>query len=278
MMDPALCTAESVSLWTRSTSLLVRLLMNPQWVLPPLMIWIILPWLLRIFRRKWLYSGTGAVLLLVYLLLGSPLTANLGERFLTGAFPGDSGEPVEAIVILGRGRELRPQRVQTAAALWRNDVKQFSQVGHRAPLIFASGRGDALEIAAMLKKGGIPASAIDGEPCSRTTEENAQFTAALLQPRGIHRILLVTDLPHLRRSWLTFRSLGFEVIPHASPLPPQFPERKTAFLVVRECFGFVTYGLLGRYTPRSVTETPTAIVQPAQPVAETEAFFPVAIR
>jgi len=239
--------------------------MHPQWVLPPLITLIILPWLLRLRRRKWLYSTTGAVMLLAYLLIGSPLTVNLGERFLTRSLPTDVGDAVEAIVVLGRGGELRPQRVETAASLWHESVKQLSPAIDRPPLIFVSGRGDAPEIAQLLKQRGIPESAIDGEPCSRTTEENAQFTAALLQPRGIHRILLVTDPPHLRRSWLTFRSLGFEVTPHSSPLPPRFSERKTAFLVMRECFGFVTYGLLGRYTPRSVTEMPTAI---AHPVAE----------
>ncbi len=235
--------------------------MHPQWVLPLLLAWIVLPWLLKIQRRKWLYSGTGVLLLLAYGFLGSPLTINLGERFLARSLPPDSGQSTQAIVILGRGTELRPQRVETAIALWQ---AQKNQSDGKAPLIFASGTGDAIEIAEMLKAKGIPESAIDGEPCSRTTEENAQFTAALLQPRGIHRILLVTDLPHLRRSWLTFQSLGFEVIPHASPLSPDLSERRTALLVVRECLGLVTYGLLGRYEPRTVTEMPIAIAASAR--------------
>lgn len=265
MVDPALCTAESVSLWTRSTSLLLRLLTNSHWLVSSLLIWVILPWMLKGLRRKWLYSGIGAVLLTIYLLLGSPLMVSLGEMFLAESLPANSDKPVEAIVILGRGGELRLQRVETAVSLWKGNVQQAansSEADRHAPLVFASGRGDALEIAAMLEKRGVPASAIEGEPCSRTTEENAQFTAALLQPRGIRRILLVTDLPHLKRSWLTFRSLGFQVTPHASPLP-KLSERKTAFLVVRECFGFITYGLLGRYTPRTVTEVPTAKILPA---------------
>lgn len=261
MLDPAMCTAESISLWTRSTSNLFGLLLRPQWIAPLLAVWIILPWLLNLKQRKWLISGTGVLMLTIYLLLGSSLTIDLGERFLARSLPPDSGQSAQAIVILGRGTELRPQRVETAIALWQ---AQKDQSDGKAPLLFASGIGDAIEIAEMLEAKGIPKSAIDGEPCSRTTEENAQFTASLLQPRGINRIVLVTDLPHLRRSWLTFRSLGFEVIPHASPLSPELSERKTALLVIRECLGFVTYSLLGRYEPRTVTETPIAIESPVQ--------------
>lgn len=271
MLNPAVCASAAASLWGQSTSLLVKLFMNPQWVVPPLVGLTLLPWLLQIRRRKWLYSSVSGAVLLIYLLLGSSIAIGVGERLLTGFLPVDVGESAQAIVILGRGPELRSQRVATAVALWQANPLQsetsssetsssetsFTVQEHRAPLIFVSGTGDALEIAALLEEQGIPAAAIDGEPCSRTTEENAQFTAALLQPRGIQRILLVTDSPHLMRSWLTFRSLGFEVIPHASPLP-QMSERKTAFLVVRECFGFFTYGLLGRYQPRLVSAAPAA--------------------
>jgi uncharacterized SAM-binding protein YcdF (DUF218 family) len=146
-------------------------------------------------------------------------------------------------VVLGRGSELQQDRVQVAAQLWQSQ---------RAPLIFVSGTYDAPLMAGSLAKLGVTPSAIDGEPCSRTTEQNAQFTAALLQPRGIHKIVLVTDPPHMLRSVLTFRSFGFEVIAHPNPFPPNYQVRKQAFLIVREYAGLVSYRLLGRFAPRPV--------------------------
>lgn len=53
------------------------------------------------------------------------------------------------------------------------------------------------------------------------------------------------------RSFLTFRSFGFEVVPHPSPLPSFMGYPSQRRLVMRESFGLLTYGLLGRYFPRS---------------------------
>jgi hypothetical protein len=54
------------------------------------------------------------------------------------------------------------------------------------------------------------------------------------------------------RSLLTFRSLGFTVIPHLSPLPPDLPQGKKAVMVFYEYMGLVSYGLRGRYFPQSI--------------------------
>jgi uncharacterized SAM-binding protein YcdF (DUF218 family) len=210
-------------------------------IIPSLLILIIAPWFIRRWRWKRQSSGFGVILFLAYLLLISPIGSAIGTRGLALGVPVDPGATADAIVILGRGKEFRPERVQVAADLWQ---------AKRAPLVFVSGRGDAEEIADLLKLQGVPQDAIDGEPCSRTTEENAQLTAAILQPKQIHRILLVTDLPHMLRSLLTFRSLGFDVIPHANPLPPTLDGKKTGSLVFREYVGLISYGLWGRFLPR----------------------------
>ncbi|HEY9698576.1 MAG TPA: YdcF family protein [Trichocoleus sp.] len=243
MIDPSVCPNDATGRWTFFTWTIFDLLVSPHLILPPLLILIFLPWLLRPLRYKGLISGSGLLLLLVYLLVGSPIALAPGNQILTRFLPEDPGTKTDAIVVLGRGSELRQERVQIASQLWQ---------AKRAPFIFASGSGDAIEIVDSLKQSGIPPQAIDGEPCSRTTEENAQFTAALLQPRGVKRILLVTDPPHMLRSFLTYRSLGFEVIPHLNPLPSQLAERKEAFLLVREYFGLMSYGLKGRFFRRSL--------------------------
>ncbi len=103
----------------------------------------------------------------------------------------------------------------------------------------------------MLEAAGVTGEAIAGEPCSATTNENALFTAALLQPQSIKQLILVTDPPHMARSQLTFRSLGFEVIPHPSPVPSSLNFKQRQFIVIREWAGLITYGVLGRYFARS---------------------------
>lgn len=247
MIEPARCEPGTVKHWTGFTWWLFSGLTKPALVLPILVSLILLPWFVRSLRRYRIRS-MGVGLLLLYGLVSAPIGMKLGNQLLMSFLPQDAGQPVDAIVVLGRGQALRPERTQVAAELWQAE---------RAPLVFTSGWGDAKPIARGLIKRGVPEQAIDGEPCSRTTEQNAQFTAALLQPRGVQQILLVTDPPHMLRSYLTFRSLGFRVIPHPNPLPPELNTRRESFLIVREYLGLVSYGLLGRFFPR---EAPPAEV------------------
>jgi uncharacterized SAM-binding protein YcdF (DUF218 family) len=159
--------------------------------------------------------------------------------------PTDSGEPTDAIVVLGRGENFRSQRVETVTELWQRD---------RAPQIFASGMNDAMPIVEMLKAEGIPSQALSGESCSESTEENAIFTAALLYPQGVRKIVLVTDSPHMLRSLLVFRSFGFTVIPRPSALPDDANFGFSTYLTVREYFTLASYALLGKLNLRSSTE------------------------
>lgn len=255
MLDPTLCLHKPLTnAWTNLSWQVFDWLTTPVLVIPPLVLIIVLPWLFRRLRWRQQISGLGTALLVSYLLTLSPTVIKIGGRALITFLPSDGGTTADAIVILGRGTEMRPERVKVAAQLWED---------HRAPLLFASGWGDAQEIARMLEQKGIPAAAIEGEPCSRTTEENARFTAAILQPKNVHHILLVTDPPHMLRSFLTFRSLGFDVTPHTNPLPNHLNARKKAYLVFREYLGIVGYGLRGRFLPREPSAadlSPTAIV------------------
>ena len=244
ILDSAICRATTASgQWAFLTWSLFAALVNPVLVLPLLLALIGLPWLVRAIPYKRQISGFGLLLLLLYGLTCSAPGIQLGSRVLVGLLPADPGRSADVIVVLGRGPDLRLERVQVAAQLWHSK---------RAPVVFASGTGDAQPIGELLVQSGVMPEAVTGEPCSRTTEENAQFTAALLKPQGIQTILLVTDPPHMLRSWLTFRSFGFEVIPHPNPLPAQLTPHKEAFLLVREYVGLASYGVLGRFLPRDV--------------------------
>jgi uncharacterized SAM-binding protein YcdF (DUF218 family) len=209
--------------------------------------------------RRWkrqmslLLIGIAAVLVAV-----SPLGLELGIWGLTIAVPPDSGEKVDAIVVLGRGDAMRDQRVATVQELWQRN---------RAPQIFASGMLDARPIVRELQAIGIPKQRLDGEECSQSTEENAQFTQAILHPQGVQTILLVTDAPHMLRSVLTFRSFGFRTIPHPSPLPTHLLLQEELRILLREYLGLAQYALTGQFNPHSPKLMQAPLIEVTQKIS-----------
>jgi uncharacterized SAM-binding protein YcdF (DUF218 family) len=242
MLDPALCD-RPLSQWLTIKSMVSQWLTTPILVILPLLVLIFLPWLIPKLRWKRVWSGLGILLLITYYTATFPLTIAVAKKGLEAMVPPDPGTIADAIVILGRGHEFRRSRVEVAAELWQSQ---------RAPLIFASGSGDGTEIVELLKEKGIPDQALAEEHCSRTTKENAQFTASVLQPRGVNKILLVTDPPHMLRSLLTFRSVGFEAIPHPSPIPSRLTTSRKALMMFYEYMGLVSYGLRGEFRPHNL--------------------------
>lgn len=243
MLDPALCH-RPVSQWLGIKSMIIDWLMTPTLIVLPLVFLIFLPWIVPKFRWKRLWSGFGTLLLITYFSAQFPLTTAVANKGLVAFVPPDKGQTADAIVVLGRGETFRNSRIKVAANLWESQ---------RAPLIFASGSGDGSEIVNGLQKKGIPSEALNEEHCSRTTKENALFTASVLQPQGINKIILVTDPPHMLRSLLTFRNVGFEVVPHKSPAPHLTQTRK-AMMMIYEYMGLVKYGLKGEFIPQNMAQ------------------------
>jgi uncharacterized SAM-binding protein YcdF (DUF218 family) len=89
--------------------------------------------------------------------------------------------------------------------------------GWRMPVVASGGRqGDRVMAEIMrdaLVAEGVPRESIWLEGESDSTRENAVFSAKLLLPRGIRRIVLVTEAYHMRRAERDFRKEGFEVEP-----------------------------------------------------------------
>jgi uncharacterized SAM-binding protein YcdF (DUF218 family) len=170
----------------------------------------------------------------------------LAQWGFTRLLPVDSGQAVDSIVVLGRGIDMRQQRVETAQELWRSQ---------RASSIFASGMNDAIQIVEQLKLHNIPGLALSGESCSESTEENMQFTGVLLKPRGVKRILLVTDLPHAMRSHQIFEAAGFTVLSHPTILPERWNSRQRAQVYLRESLGLIGYGIKDQFQKVNPTET-----------------------
>jgi uncharacterized SAM-binding protein YcdF (DUF218 family) len=121
----------------------------------------------------------------------------------------DQRQPVDAIVVLGAAQyNGRPSpvlraRLDHALGLYRDGV---------APLIVVTGgvgRGDTTSEAMVgeryLRSHGVPASAVAAAGEGRTTKTSMTAVAAWLRPRGITRVLLVSDPFHMFRLRLEAR-------------------------------------------------------------------------
>lgn len=89
---------------------------------------------------------------------------------------------------------------------------------------------------------------------SRTTWENADFSAAILKPDGIRSVYLVTHAWHMRRALIAFAHFGITATP--APVPPDRPERtwiddviptvsawQTSYYAIHEWIGCAWYEL-----------------------------------
>lgn len=198
-------------------------------------------WTIQHIRWKRQFNQMRIVLVLLGFTVASLVIFFVLDKALLRFLPSDITSGADAIVVLGRGPLFNESRIERTTELWQ--AKQ-------APMIFVSGRGDSVDMMEQLEAKGIPKSMLDGENCSLTTQENAAFTAAILQPQGIRRIILITDWPHMWRSLLVFRAYGFKAIAHTSEIPFYVGGlRARFFLRLREYTALVSYGLRGWYFP-----------------------------
>ena len=96
------------------------------------------------------------------------------------------------------------------------------------------------------------------EERSRTTWENAQFSAEVLLPEGVKRVVVVTHAWHMPRAVWSFQKAGFEVVAapmgflgvdNARPLAGWVPEFKSVWqsgMLLNEAAGQVGYSLFYR--------------------------------
>lgn len=143
-------------------------------------------------------------------------------------------------------------RVWHAARLWK---------AGKAPKIVLSGN-DIAGYLQFLSDFGIPTTAIIREIESRNTEENAKFTARLLEGRDKPTALVVTSYSHMRRSMMLFERYAPNVI--AEPVPidyssvntfgpidwgdfiPRVEQMYNNNRVWHECLGILGYQILFR--------------------------------
>ncbi len=191
------------------------------------LIWLLLVAAL-VLKRKPAWARAALLLALAVIWIGgntwvaTALVRSLEWQYL----PPDPLPQAEAIVVLGGGTQpaLYPRstvevggagdRVIYAAHLYHQGAAPHILVSggyiaalseHAAPV-----SEDMAELLVML---GVPETAIWQESESRNTYENAVYSRAFLEERGIDGIILVTSALHMPRAVGLFEHQGFDVIP-----------------------------------------------------------------
>ncbi len=157
-----------------------------------------------------------------------PIVADTVRHALEGQFP---NAPIatlptaDVIVVLGGGITagppdgLYPDLGAAADRVWH--AARLYHAG-KAPRLLLSGgrmawRGERLSEAAATRRFlldlGVPTAALLFEDRSRSTRENARYSAELIQTHGFARVLLVTSALHMPRALATFRAAGIDAVP-----------------------------------------------------------------
>ena len=199
-------------------------------ILPPANLFLLVVAGLLLWRR---WPRTGRVLAGGGFALLAFLSTNAGARFLvtplermTAPLRAPENAGAQAIVVLAAGRmqdapEYGGRDIPDMIALARLRYAAHLQRRTTLPVLVSGGAGADISGIPSLSFGDAMASALRedfGVPVrwverqSRTTFENATFSAALLHKDGVRRVLLVTDAMHMARSRAVFERAGLEVV------------------------------------------------------------------
>jgi uncharacterized SAM-binding protein YcdF (DUF218 family) len=122
----------------------------------------------------------------------------------------------DVIVVLGGGIGAPTEQTQYAELFAGADrgwhAARCYHAG-RAPVILFSGVGEGPSMKQFLTDLGVPAAKIVLESESKNTYQNGVFTREKLKAMKAKKVILVTSAWHLRRSVLTFKRMGMEVVP-----------------------------------------------------------------
>lgn len=119
---------------------------------------------------------------------------------------------LDAVVVLGaplagdRLTDVLVERVEAAAALWRAGGGKL--VVATGGMTRGAARSEAAAMAEALAARGVPDVLV--EERSRSTRENARFTAEVVAPLGVRSVWLVTQPFHGRRAARLFRAADLD--------------------------------------------------------------------
>jgi uncharacterized SAM-binding protein YcdF (DUF218 family) len=167
----------------------------------------------RIFR-----SASACFVLLLILLYTSPLVPALAT-WLTGRWEAPKGD-----VLIVLGGDQQGDGTLGIVSYWRcvYAVRAFRPGGFQR-IVVSGGIGDsrgsisiARAMADFMVGMGVPRDAITLEEQSKSTRENALFTARMIRDWPGTKVLLSSDI-HMRRAHATFESAGLDTVP--APIP-----------------------------------------------------------
>lgn len=224
----------------------------------------------RRLARALLWGGILALLICGLSSLGDILIHPLESRFARGDLD-RAGQPITGIIVLGGAEDGRSIDAPELASL-NEAAERYTEgvaLARRLPqarLVFTGGSGTILRVvppeadlaARLFEALGVAKERITLESQSRSTYENAAFTARMLKPAPNERWLLVTSAWHMPRAMGCFRRAGFAVEPW--PVDYRAPRRleptrmnasipeglRRIDVVTREYAGLVAYYLTGR--------------------------------
>jgi len=151
-----------------------------------------------------------------------------------------------------------PDRVIEAAALARRYPKARVVFSGGSANLISNDAKEADFAAAIFEGLGVDKSRLIMERQSRNTQENAEFSKALVAPRVGERWLLVTSAFHMPRSVGLFRQAGFAVEPYPvdwrvggrddlmTPSNAVVEGLARTDLAIREWMGLIAYRLTGK--------------------------------
>ena len=220
-----------------------------------------------------------AVLAIAYWLAATPvgaalLNANL-TRGLGRILTRDEAGGADTVVLLGGGIATVTVGGQTAgmpttSSLLRalDAARVFKAIGGR--LLVVSGGNvhpdrqsmpESLLLHRFVVEAGVPSDRILDESSSETTVDQARCVDALLRPRGIRRVVLVTSPDHMKRSLAVFRAVGMDPIGSIAPVRSELRPAQSLFLpngeslslsddAVYEYSAYAYYWMRGWVSPR----------------------------
>jgi uncharacterized SAM-binding protein YcdF (DUF218 family) len=157
---------------------------------------------------------------------------------LPGPFDRAQAADAQAIVILGGGtrRDAPDYGGDTLATLTLERVRYGARVARETglPVLVTGGstyggkpEADLMR-EALQREFGIAVRWAENR--SRTTHENAQYSAVLLRAAGIGRVVLVAHAFDMRRAAAEFAAAGIATVPAATGIPSRGPARAFDFM------------------------------------------------
>jgi uncharacterized SAM-binding protein YcdF (DUF218 family) len=174
--------------------------------------------------RTLVATGVGALLLLSLPIVSSALLVAASE---TRVFDPAAARDTQAIVILSGGlrRDAAEYGGDTLGRLSLERTRYGARVARETGLpvlvtggAYGTSRPEAHVMREVLEREyGVAVRWVEDR--ARTTRENAQFTAQILRPLGIERVVLVVHAFDVRRARLEFERAGLAVRPAPTVIP-----------------------------------------------------------